>query len=79
MATLDTNNDLQVINKVQLQSNDSEYVKLVSHIATLWDNARTNAISAVNSELLDANWKTGQYIFLPISSISHDNYNSWEI
>ena len=35
MATLDTNNDLQVINKVQLQSNDSEYVKLVSHIATL--------------------------------------------
>ena len=62
MASLGTNNDLQVINSVQLQSNDSEYVKLVSHIATLWDNARTKAIIAVNSELLDANWLTGQYI-----------------
>lgn len=51
MATLDTNNKLLV----QLQSNDSEYVKLVSHIATLWDNAKTKAIIAVNSELLDAN------------------------
>lgn len=40
MATLYTNNDLQVVNSVQLQSSDSEYVKLVSHIATLWDNAR---------------------------------------
>ena len=62
MATHDINNDLQVINNMQLQSNDSEYVKLVSHIATLWDNARTKAIIAVNSELLDANWQTGQYI-----------------
>lgn len=62
MASLGTNNDLQVINSVQLQSSDSEYVKLVSHIATLWDNARAKAIIAVNSELLDANWLTGQYI-----------------
>ena len=46
MATHDINNDLQVINNMQLQSNDSEYVKLVSHIATLWDNARTKAIIA---------------------------------
>lgn len=56
MATVDTNNDLQVISADQLQSKDLEYVKLVSHIATLWDNARTQAIIAVNSELLDANW-----------------------
>ncbi|MBQ0061042.1 MAG: hypothetical protein KBT15_04645, partial [Bacteroidales bacterium] len=62
MATVDTNNDLQVISADQLQSKDLEYVKLVSHIATLWDNARTQAIIAVNSELLDANWQTGQYI-----------------
>ena len=62
MASLGTNNDLQVINSVQLQSNDSEYVKLVSHIATLWNNAKAKAIIAVNSELLDANWLTGQYI-----------------
>lgn len=62
MDRVDTNNDLQVIRADQLQSKDSEYVKLVSHIATLWDNARSQAIIAVNSELLDANWQTGQYI-----------------
>lgn len=45
-----------------LPTNDPEYVKLVSHISALWENAKKKAVYAVNSELLDANWLTGQYI-----------------
>jgi len=45
-----------------MQTSDPEYVKLVSHITALWDNARNKAAIAVNTELLDANWQTGQYI-----------------
>lgn len=41
---------------------DTEYVKLVSHISELWENAKCRASIAINTELLDANWKTGQYI-----------------
>lgn len=44
------------------QDTDSEYVQLVAHISNLWDSAKTKAITAVNKEHLDANWKTGQYI-----------------
>ena len=47
---------------VQLQIDDPEYVKLVSHISELWENAKNKAVYAVNAELLDANWQTGQYI-----------------
>lgn len=43
-------------------ANDEEYQKLIGDISSLWDKAKTNAITAVNTELLDANWKTGQYI-----------------
>ena len=39
-----------------------EYVSLVSHIANLWEDARNNAITAVNESLLMASWETGQYI-----------------
>lgn len=39
-----------------------EYVKLVSQISDLWEVAKTKAATAINTELLDANWKTGQYI-----------------
>jgi len=39
-----------------------EYVKLVSHISSLWENARNNAIQAINTELIEANWRTGQYV-----------------
>ena len=45
-----------------LPTNDPEYVKLVSHISVLWENAKNKAVYAVNAELLDANWQTGQYI-----------------
>ena len=41
---------------------DSDYVKLISQISDLWDEARNNAISAVNTSLLMANWQTGEYI-----------------
>lgn len=41
---------------------DSDYVQLVSQISDLWDEARNNAISAVNTSLLMANWQTGEYI-----------------
>ena len=45
-----------------LQINDSEYVRLVSLISGLWDEAKGKAALAVNTELLDANWQTGRYI-----------------
>ena len=46
----------------QLQAGDPEYVKLVSLISDLWEKAKEKAAIAVNTELLDANWLTGQYI-----------------
>lgn len=46
----------------QLLANDPEYVRLVSHISDLWDGAKNKAVYAVNAELIDANWQTGQYI-----------------
>ncbi|MCQ2326520.1 MAG: PDDEXK nuclease domain-containing protein [Bacteroidales bacterium] len=45
-----------------LHQEDSEYVSLVTHISTLWEQAKDKAAIAVNTELLDANWQTGQYI-----------------
>lgn len=46
----------------QLPSDDPEYVRLVSLISNLWVDAKAKAAIAVNTELLDANWQTGQYI-----------------
>ena len=54
--------DLTVTSKDSLQTNDSEYVKLVSLISDVWEKARDNAAIAVNTELLEANWHTGRYI-----------------
>ena len=54
-------NDL-TISKGLLQTEDSEYVRLVSLISGLWDKAKENAAFAVNTELLDASWATGRYI-----------------
>ena len=51
-------NELVVITPEPTQ----EYVSLVSHIANLWEDARNNAITAVNESLLKASWETGQYI-----------------
>ena len=47
-------NELVVITPEPTQ----EYVSLVSHIANLWEDARNNAITAVNESLLMASWKT---------------------
>ena len=54
-------NDLTTA-KGLLQTGDSEYVRLVSQISDLWENAKNKAALAINTELLDANWQTGQYI-----------------
>lgn len=40
----------------------SEYTQLVERISLLWDKAKANAAYAVNTELLLANWQTGNYI-----------------
>ena len=42
--------------------NDVVYQKLIDNITTLWGEAKSKAITAVNTELLDANWQTGKYI-----------------
>ena len=40
----------------------SDYNDLICRIDTLWTSAKNRAIETVNTELLDANWQTGQYI-----------------
>ena len=40
----------------------SEYDALIGRIDNLWTQAKNRAVEAVNTELLDANWQTGQYI-----------------
>lgn len=50
------------INDVKIHLVDSDYQQLVNNITSLWHQAKENAISAVNTELLDANWQTGKYI-----------------
>ena len=44
------------------QTLEPEYELLVNNISTLWEESKKKAILAVNSELLMANWHTGQYI-----------------
>lgn len=39
-----------------------DYNMLIDNISTLWTNAKEKAITAVNTELLLANWQTGKYI-----------------
>ncbi len=50
------------INDVEIHLVDSDYQQLVSNITSLWHQAKENAICAVNTELLEANWQTGKYI-----------------
>lgn len=42
--------------------NDAAYQKLIDNITALWSESKAKAITAVNTELLDANWQTGKYI-----------------
>ena len=49
-------------NKGLTNINDAAYQKLIDNITTLWGKAKSKAIAAVNTELLDANWQTGKYI-----------------
>lgn len=35
---------------------------MTASYTTLWGDAKSKAITAVNTELLDANWQTGKYI-----------------
>ena len=50
------------INDVKIHPVDSDYQQLVSTITFLWHQAKEKAVSAVNTELLEANWQTGKYI-----------------
>lgn len=54
--------DLAALPNGIMQNSDPEYVRLVTQISYLWENAKNKAALAVNTELLDANWQTGQYI-----------------
>ena len=47
---------------VSININDAAYKKLIDNIITLWGETKAKAITAVNTELLDANWQTGKYI-----------------
>ena len=49
-----------IINKTLGATDD--YNLLVNNISVLWNNAKEKAITAVNTELLEANWRTSQYI-----------------
>ena len=39
-----------------------EYQQLIDDITILWSQAKERAIGVVNTELLEANWRTGKYI-----------------
>jgi hypothetical protein len=41
---------------------EPDYKALVGRIDNLWSSAKNRAVEAVNAQLLDANWLTGQYI-----------------
>ena len=48
--------------KIEIISQDNAgYCRLLDSISTLWSEAKERAIVAVNTELLDTNWKIGQY------------------
>ena len=48
--------------QMALTTTDPEYVRLVSQISNVWDEARSQAFNAINTALLMANWHTGEYI-----------------
>ena len=48
--------------QMALTTADPEYVRLVSQISDVWDEARSQAFNAINTALLMANWHTGEYI-----------------
>ena len=56
------NKDLATIPTGILQTDDSEYVRLVSLISDTWEQAKGRAALAVNTELIEASWQTGRYI-----------------
>ena len=41
---------------------DAGYQQLIDSITSLWNGSKAKAATAVNTELLDANWQTGKYI-----------------
>ncbi len=41
---------------------DAGYGQLVSRISATWDEAKSKAAISINTELLEANWRTGKYI-----------------
>lgn len=49
-------------NKELTNITDAAYQKLIDNITTLWSESKAKAITAVNTELLEANWQTGKYI-----------------
>ncbi len=49
-------------NKELANINDAAYLQLIDSITSLWGEAKAKAVTAVNTELLDANWQTGKYI-----------------
>ena len=57
-------NNLQIgmENKELTNITDAAYQKLIDNITTLWSESKAKAITAVNTELLEANWQTGKYI-----------------
>ena len=54
-------------NKGLTNINDAAYQKLIDNITTLWGEAKSKAIAAVNTELLDANWQTDNGMQVEIS------------
>ncbi len=53
------NKDLIINNTLTVAG---DYNLLIDNISTLWSKAKERAVTAVNTELLKANWLTGKYI-----------------
>ena len=61
MGQCSTNLKIGMENKELTNINDVAYQKLIDNITALWGEAKSKAVNAVNTELLEANWQTGKY------------------
>ena len=47
---------------MKLPKKDSEYQKLIENIGDTYQNSKTKAISAINTQMLEAYWEIGKHI-----------------
>ncbi len=54
--------DLTITLADVMQTDDSEYMRLVSLISGVWEKARGKVVLAIDTELLDSDWQICRYL-----------------